>query len=579
MNKILLLQKELKRIRCDIYILPSSDEFLNEFVPERNRRLHWLTDFTGSYGIAFISKEKRIFFTDGRYMLQAKKELKNNFEIFDQSKLGLDDYIRENVKKKNILLDTRLFSRDLVNKLINSSRQNQNKIIHDRDFILDKLWKGRLSSKTNKVYELKLNFSGLSRKKKIKNFLEFYSNYDAIILSSPESICWLLNIRGNGLEFTPIILCRIIVIQSIFYLFVEKDLVENLNFLKSSEFNIHSLEEFPFFIKKIKKGVKIFIDKNLSYYFYQILVSKKTSLDTKNDFCMLNKSIKNKNEIKTSRNSHVMDGIALVKFFCWLEDNGIKNKITEYQASEKLDCLRSKNKNFVSKSFPTIAASDENGAIIHYSPNKKSKILKNGSIFLCDSGAQYYGSTTDVTRTILLGNAKPSNILKLIYTEVLMGHIDISKLKFPKGTKGSQIDILGRHYLWKSGLDYNHGTGHGVGSFLSVHENPPNISKNSNNFELKPGMILSNEPGCYLKNKFGVRIENLLLVKEEKNSGFLEFETLTLCPYQKNLIDEKKLNNDQISWINKYNKRVWETLKSNLNRSETKWLKKNVGEI
>ncbi len=569
----------LNSIGCDIYILSSSDEFLNEFVPERNKRLHWLTDFTGSYGIAFISKEKKIFFTDGRYLLQAKKELKSNFEIIDQSKLSLSDYIRENVKKKKILLDTRLFSRDLVNKLINSSKPNQNKIIHDKDLILDKLWKDRLSSQINKVYELKLRFSGLSRKKKIKSFLKFYSNHDAVILSSPESICWLLNLRGNGLEFTPIILCRIIVIQSTIFLFVEKNLVEKLSFLKSSNFNVHSLEKFPDFIKKIKKNGKIFIDKNLSYFFYRLLISKKIDLDTSKDFCMLNKSIKNKNEIEISRNSHVSDGIALVKFFSWLEDNCVKNKITEYQASEKLDYLRSRNKNFVSKSFPTIAASDENGAIIHYSPKKKSKILRNGSIFLCDSGAQYYGSTTDVTRTILVGDAKPFDTLKLIYTDVLMGHIDISKLKFPKGTKGSQIDILGRYYLWKRGLDYNHGTGHGVGSFLSVHESPPNISKNSNNFELKPGMILSNEPGCYIKNKFGIRIENLLLVKEERNSSFLEFETLTLCPYQKNLIDKKKLNNDQISWINKYHKKIWETLKDHLNRSEAEWLKKNVSKI
>ena len=569
----------LNSIGCDIYILSSSDEFLNEFVPKRNKRLHWLTDFTGSYGIAFISKEKKIFFTDGRYLLQAKKELKSNFEIIDQSKLSLSDYIRENVKKKKILLDTRLFSRDLVNKLINSSKPNQNKIIHDKDLILDKLWKDRLSSQINKVYELRLRFAGLSRKKKIKSFLKFYSNHDAVILSSPESICWLLNLRGNGLEFTPIILCRIIVIQSTIFLFVEKNLVEKLSFLKSSNFNVHSLEKFPDFIKKIKKNGKIFIDKNLSYFFYRLLISKKIDLDTSKDFCMLNKSIKNKNEIEISRNSHVSDGIALVKFFSWLEDNCVKNKITEYQASEKLDYLRSRNKNFVSKSFPTIAASDENGAIIHYSPKKKSKILRNGSIFLCDSGAQYYGSTTDVTRTILVGDAKPFDTLKLIYTDVLMGHIDISKLKFPKGTKGSQIDILGRYYLWKRGLDYNHGTGHGVGSFLSVHESPPNISKNSNNFELKPGMILSNEPGCYIKNKFGIRIENLLLVKEERNSSFLEFETLTLCPYQKNLIDKKKLNNDQISWINKYHKKIWETLKDHLNRSEAEWLKKNVSKI
>ena len=579
MNKITNLLKELKKTKCDIYILPASDEFLNEFVPQKNKRLQWLTNFTGSNGIAFISEKKKVFFTDGRYLLQAKKELDSDFRIFDQSKMGLVKFIEQSAKEKKFLMDTRLFSKELVKKLKTSSKQNKNKIIHDKDCILDKLWNSRVYSEKNTVYNLQLKFAGVSRDRKLKKFLDFYSKYDSIILSSPESICWLLNIRGNGLEFTPVILCRVIVFYPIVHLFVEQDLINQLYFLKKKNIRIYSLDKFPLFIKKIKKSDKVYVDKNLSYYFYQILISRTVKVDSDKDFCRLNKSQKNKTEIEVTKISHVYDGIALVKFLYWLDNFGIKKEITEYDASEKLNSFRLKNKNFVSRSFPTIAACGENGAIIHYTPKTMSKVLKKGESFLCDSGAQYYGATTDVTRTIILGNEKPSDFLKAVYTDVLMGHIDISKLKFPKGTIGSQIDVLGRNYLWQKGLDYNHGTGHGVGSFLSVHESPPNISKKNDNFELKPGMILSNEPGCYLKNKFGVRIENLMIIKEDTNPGFLGFETLTLCPYQKKLIDKSKLNNGQITWINKYNKKIWESLKNHLNEEERMWLKKNTKKL
>jgi len=265
----------------------------------------------------------------------------------------------------------------------------------------------------------------------------------------------------------------------------------------------------------------------------------------------------------------------LVKFFYWLEKN-IEKKITEFGASNKLYEYRRQNKDFFSESFPTISAAGPNGSIIHYKPEVKSSTLKKDQLYLCDSGGQYYGGTTDITRTIHIGNNKPAKNYKKLYTKVLMGHIDISMLKFPSGTTGSQIDTIARTNLWSDGLDYNHGTGHGVGSFLGVHEGPQSISKNLNNVILKPGMILSNEPGYYESGKFGIRIENLVIVKKSVHKNFLEFETLSLFPYETKLVDFSLLSLSQKSWIQKYHSLIYKRLSPRLDRKYKTWLKNKI---
>jgi Xaa-Pro aminopeptidase len=265
------------------------------------------------------------------------------------------------------------------------------------------------------------------------------------------------------------------------------------------------------------------------------------------------------------------DGIALVKFFYWLEKNLDKN-ISEFEASKKLELFRRENKGFFSLSFPTISATGANGSIIHYKPKSKSTILKKSQLYLCDSGGQYMGATTDITRTIYLGDAQAPQKIKEIYTLVLLGHLNLSILKFPKGTKGFQIDSIARFELWKRGFDYNHGTGHGVGSFLGVHEGPQSISKSPINVALKPGMIISNEPGFYENKRYGIRIENLVLVKKSSLKNFYDFETLSLFPYEKHLINKNLLSVDQINWINNYHQLVFKKLSPYLEKEHKTWL-------
>ncbi len=578
-EKIRSLLKELSKIGGDVYILPSTDEFLNEYTPHYNKRLQWLTNFTGSNGFAIISKFHSVLFTDGRYMLQAAKELENSFKVINLSNENIFKYLKDNFKNKKIILDTRLFKKDFVDNL--HKFYTESFIKHDRIQIVDKIWIDRPKEKVEKIFLLDKKYSGITADKKIKNLKELFKKYDFLILSSPESVCWLLNIRGFDLPNTPLVFCRAILSKKEIKFFIDKSKIskKNSNFSRIKPKILH-LYEFEKYLSDIPKDVKVYADKELSYFHYNILKKKNRAVTLGVDQCKLLKSQKNVVEIKLAKKSHIFDGIALVNFFYWLNKQDFKEKITEYDVACKLEEFRQKNKNFFCPSFPTISAVGPNGAIIHYQPGKKCKTLNSDCLYLCDSGGQYYGATTDVTRTVYLGKGqKPSKEIKYFYTLVLLGHINISMLKFPTATRGVQIDILGRQALWMNGFDYNHGTGHGVGSFLGVHESPFGISKTFNEFALKPGVIISNEPGYYKKGSFGIRIENLLLVKNSNIKDFLEFETLTLCPYERNLIDKKLLNKDQINWLNNYHQNVYKKLSKFVNSKVKTWLKMKTKKI
>ncbi len=577
-KKLSILIKELSARDMDFFLISTADEFLLEYVPERNMRLKWLTNFSGSNAIALISKTKKIFFTDGRYILQAKKQIDKSYIIFDLNETGVIPWIEQNLQRKKILLDTKTFSKNFVQRLFEISKKAKNKIIHDKSNLVDKIWKNRPEEKIAKFFQLQKKFTGLGISKKLDELTKKLKQFDFFLISSPESVCWLLNLRGFDLPFTPIILIRAIVSKKKVKVFVDKRKLPFENFkFNDSRIDIFCISEFEDELKRINNK-NFLLDSELSYFYFNLL-KKKNQIKFGTDPCKIMKSQKNNSEKDHSRLAHLNDGIALVKFFCWLEKQNLKENLNEFQVAKKLEELRQLNKNFFSLSFPTISASGSNASIIHYTPNKKSNKLSSGALYLCDSGAQYYGATTDVTRTVLLGKAKATDEYINLYSKVLLGHVNISMLKFPVGTKGSQIDVLGRYNLWNSGLDYNHGTGHGVGSFLGVHEGPQNISKNWSNFDLKPGMIISNEPGYYKNNQFGIRIENLLIVEKSKNNGFLEFETLTLCPYEKKLINKEFFNKEQICWINNYHKNIFKRLSKYLNRVEANWLKNKTSKI
>ncbi|MEE2695180.1 MAG: aminopeptidase family protein P, partial [Pseudomonadota bacterium] len=450
-------------------------------------------------------------------------------------------------------------------------------IIHDKNNIIDQIWLDRPVEIKKKFFSLDKIVAGQDIYDKQRELFKI-NNSDIIIINSPESVCWLLNIRGFDLPHTPIVFSRIIISKSGMKLFVDREKIPDKKF-KIVGLKIFKLDDFEKQISKLPKNKKIFLDSMSSFYFYDFLLKQEITPIIGIDPCKFLKSQKNHSEIKWAKKSHLYDGVSLVKFFCWLENLDYNQKITELDASKKLENYKNEVKSFFSLSFPTISAVGPSGAIIHYNPKIKSRKLEKNKMYLCDSGSQYYGGTTDITRTIFLGKSKPKKEFISNYTKILLGHIDISMMKFPEGTKGYQIDSIARYYLWQDGMDYNHGTGHGVGSFLGVHEGPQSVSKKFNNFNLKEGMIISNEPGFYKKKEYGIRIENLVLVRSSKKKGFLEFETLTLFPYERSLIDKDLLSKNQKDWINSYHERVSASLSDYLSKDLRNWLKKKTKKI
>lgn len=366
------------------------------------------------------------------------------------------------------------------------------------------------------------------------------------------------------------------------YLYIKKKkLSSEINFLFSRiGISVRTEDQIYDDIGKINKKKKILIDKESSYFFYHQIKKKKLELIMIDDICKKEKSIKNKVEISNIKKVHVRDAVAIIKFMYWLEKKMVISRFNELQVSQKLENFRKEEDSYFSPSFDTISATGKNASIIHYNPkNTKSKILNSDELYLCDSGGQYFGGTTDITRTFFIGNKKPKKEYIEIYTEVLKGHIDLAKMRFPENTLGIQIDAIARYNLWNHGKDYNHGTGHGVGCFLGVHEGPQSFSKRSFKEPIKEGMILSNEPGFYKNLNYGVRLENLILVKKSTYKNFLEFENLTLVPFERKLINKKKLNETQIRWINEYHKLVYKLVAVFLSKEIKVWLKNKIKSI
>ena len=575
MKNLKSLKKKLKLSGNDYYLINTSDEFLNEYVPESEMKLKWLTNFSGSNGMALIGLDEQYFFTDGRYTQQAEKELDKSFKIFDSGRINFFEFMFVKMKYKKILLDTKTFRYDFLLNLKKKLLPIKGSLKHDKKIISD-IWRKDKKNKIIKFFQLKKKFHGMEIDLKHKEIFKS-SDKDIFIITSPDSACWFLNIRGYDLPNSPIIFCRVIIKKDSIDVFLDKEKIPNNFENKKKKIKFYDIELFDEHLKKIKKKQKILLDKNVSFYIYSQLKINKLNFEVDTDPCTLMKSKKNPVEIKKSRDAHLLDGISLTKFYSWLDNQKSIDNLTEYSVAEKLEEFRRQSKTFFSLSFPTISAVGSNGSIIHYKPEiEKCSNLKNGELFLCDSGAQYFGGTTDVTRTIILGNKKPKKEYIRNYTNVLIGHLDLIMLKFPIGTKGFHIDSIARSALWKQGLDYNHGTGHGVGSFLNVHEGPQSISKNNNNFELREGMILSNEPGFYKNGCYGIRIENLILIKKSYQKNFLEFDCLTLFPFEDKLIDYKILETRHRTWIKDYYKKIKKEIFPFINKAEKDWLIKKI---
>ncbi len=558
-NRIKILRDKFKYHKIDGYIIPKNDEFFSEYA--ENDRLKNISKFTGSAGLAIILKKNNYLFVDGRYTIQAENESGKNFKVIEIHK-NLPCSI---IKKCKLGFDPHLFT---SNNLKNYFSYKTTLIPIDENLI-DKIYKNKLK-KTKSFFSLPEKVIGENHQLKIKKIINFLklSKADYLFVSAPENVAWLLNIRGYDNPTSPIPNSRLIIGKNkTLLLITEKDNAQKIIIQKKiSKDQVISFQKFREVINNLK-GANFIIDNQSCSIFSEKIIKSKFKIINKKDPIYKLKSIKNSSEIKHMIEAHKKDGLALTRFIHWIKN--VNNKdISEVDAQNKLEKFRRMNNDYLYPSFNTIAGAGANGAIVHYrATNLNTKMINKDDIFLCDSGGQYKYGTTDVTRTLCF--SKPKQYIKDTFTKVLKGHIAVALTNLNKDDNGKKVDLRARKFLKKDGLDYAHGTGHGVGFFLNVHEGPQSISK-YNSIKFEKGMILSNEPGFYKKDNFGIRIENLLHVKQHKNN--LYFENLTLAPIDKDLINYALLDQVEKDYLFKYHLNIYAEFSQHLNKKEKKWL-------
>jgi Xaa-Pro aminopeptidase len=563
MKNVDLIINILNNYSIDSYYQPSTDEFFGEYTPDHLNRLKWLTAFTGSNGSVIISAKEKIFFTDGRYLEQARLQLPEDFTILD-----LKDHLPWNYAKEHKL--------NLgVNGYLIPYEHKFTKITSIPDLV-DLFWQ-RERKINSEIFFYDSKFQGYGYEEKVRPLLQMMSEnkLDYYIITNPDLICWLSSIRANDLSYTPLLLCYAIVS------FNNISIYSNNSSL-TKEPHI-TMKDISLFESDLRNLTKVGFDgKNCSYQIAKILEETSTVSEKKLSNPLFNsRGVKHPTEIKHAQETHIKDAIAMCNLLAWI-DNNIKESIdfTEFDVAKKSEECRRLQEGFFSLSFPTIAGFAENSAIIHYKPELEScKKITSESILLIDSGGQYLGGTTDITRTVIFRDATKTE--KTLYTLVLMGHIDIAIAEFPKGENGKNIDHLARSYLQAAGLNYPHSTGHGVGNFLGVHETPPSFSSMSK-LPLEIGMIISNEPGYYLPGKFGIRIENLISVTTSKFSNDkLSFEDLTLVPHEEKLIEFSMLKKQHKQYLIQYYKKIETLVLPRLKDSQKNysWLENKINSL
>jgi len=569
MNNIIKIRKLFGSFKINGYLVPKNDEYFNEYVNKSKDRLRFISNFSGSAGFGIILKNKNYLFVDGRYTIQARIQSGKNFKIITMPEKFPKDILKTN-NKIRIGFDPRLHSENQLNFLFNI----KNVILIPINInLVDAIWSIKPKNSIRPFFSLSKKNAGQSSLKKISKVKKVLlkNKTDYLLVSAPENVAWILNIRGRDSAFSPIPNARLLLSsKGNIDLFAQSKKIKRIKRIFSRKIKFYDESKID---KKLKKfiGNNIWLDSLSCSIHFKNLLKKRNKVIEKIDPIYFLKSIKNPTEIKNMKKSHMIDGVALTKFLFWLKKNFKRKKITEISAQKKLEYFRKMNKTYKFPSFSTISGAGPNSAIIHYKASIKSnRTLKKGDLYLVDSGGQYSFGTTDVTRTISLNNS--SKYIKEIYTRVLKGHIAVSDYKIKKNSSGSDVDRAARKSLKKINLDYPHGTGHGVGYFLNVHEGPQSLSK-KNKVNLKPGMIISNEPGYYKEGYFGIRIENLIYVKKNK------FEELTMAPIEKELIKKKMLNEKEITWLNKYHAKVKKNLLKFMNFEERENLIKACSSI
>ena len=574
-------RKVMGKYKVDAYIVTSSDYHQSEYIDDYFKGREYLSGFTGSAGVLVIFKDEACLWTDGRYYIQAEKQLKGSeIKLFKQGNLGVPTYKEYIVSKlaenSKIGIDAKILLSSDINEILSKKKY---KII---DFdLLAEVWDKRKALPNEKIFILEDKYTGKAYKEKIKEIRKVLKEkgVDYNIISSLDDIAWIYNFRGDDVQHNPVALSFTVISEKKASLYINKNKLneEAKKYFKDNKVEVKEYFEFFEDIKKLKGNILVDFNK-ISYAIYEA-ISKNTVINSMNPSTYL-KAHKNKIEIANTKDIHIQDGVAMVKFMYWLKNNYKKENITEFSAEEKINSLREKIEGYIDLSFSTISAFGKNAAMMHYSaPEKKSAKIEDG-VYLLDSGGTYLKGTTDITRTFFLGKVGKQE--KIDNTLVLKGMLALSRAKFLFGATGTNLDILARQFLWNVGIDYKCGTGHGVGHILNVHEGPHGIRFQYNPQRLEVGMIVTNEPGAYIEGSHGIRIENELLVKEfceTEHGKFLEFETITYAPIDLDGIVKTLLTKEEKQQLNEYHSEVYEKLSPYLNKKEKEFLKEYTKSI
>ena len=584
LDRLKELRRLMERSGVDAYLVPRADEHQGEYVPPSSERLKWLTSFSGSAGLAIVGKRKAVVFVDGRYTVQARTEVDtDHIEVSLLPRPRISEWLIQHLARGSTVgFDPHLHTVTEIERLDQALRKKEIKLKPIGKNLVDRAWGShRPSPPLAPVSVRPPKLAGRSAENKIADIQERLKadHHDAVVLTLTDSIAWAFNIRGSDVAHTPVALAFAVIPQSGKpELFIAPEKIDAAARAHLSAFaKIARPEALDARLKALRAAKKqVRLDPHSAAYQFARDLGGPTKIARGLDPCQALKAIKNTAEIKGTRSAHHRDGIAVARFLSWLDTTAPSGHVDEIEAVRELESFRRATNQLREISFDTISGSGPNGAIVHYRVTEATnRKLRSGELFLIDSGAQYLDGTTDITRTIVIG--KPTKEMCERFTLVLKGHIAIATARFPKGTRGIDLDPFARRALWQHGLDYAHGTGHGVGSYLSVHEGPQSISR-AGMAVLQPGMICSNEPGYYKEGAYGIRIENLVLVTEPEpipggDHEMMGFETLTLAPIDRRLIVKSLLSPEELAWLNDYHARVYSAISSDLDTETNRWLK------
>lgn len=574
--------------KIDAYIIPTSDPHQSEYLSDHYKEREFISGFTGSAGTAVITPNEAKVWTDSRYFLQAEKELSSSeFELMkmaDENYPTVEEYLDQNVSEfGKIAFNGNLFSVREYKSL--SESMGSRTLVSDIDYISD-LWKDRPDLRNDKAWLLPEEYVGESTSSKLSRIRKEMekNSYDYYFIGAVEDICWLLNIRGNDIDFNPVVLCYMLISKDRAYLCIDQNKLDGevKDYLQQNKVKIYSYDYIFTLLKDIPGKNRIFLDPTRTNVAIYDAINSNVKISTGTNITTNMKAIKNETEIENTKKAYIIDGVTLLKFFNWLEVGASTGTLNEYVASKKLHELRAENESFVEESFESIIGYKDNAAIVHYAPkNVGSKTIGTEGLILMDTGAHYKEGTTDITRTVALGNLTQAE--KDDYTLVLKSHIALFLAKFKEKTTGERLDVIAKYPLWKAGKDFFHGTGHGVGYLLTVHEGPQRLGVGKGSeIEFKEHMFTSVEPGLYIANSHGIRIENQAVVEkalENEFGSFLQLETLTYLPIDTRPVNIDMLTKEEIDWINNYNQKCEKVLAPYLEGSDLEYLKESCKQI